>query len=439
MSIFTVKNLMSLHPFDQSQVIAGFDGLDRNISYMGVLDAPDSVQFVKKDEFVMSSGFIFSDKEELAIEIISELCKRESSGIGIKMFRYISSLPEKALQIANDNNFPVLFVPNKYSWYELITPFIQKSIMFEKEEALFSNIKLHDDLLERLSKSNTFYDVINQASEVLQMPIGLFNSNNMQLLLSPKNQEGKWIIDNDIFLDSINNLNSKVDSSGIHFSSSAVTPKTNILFSSLNVDLYTHIIFFNSPELDRVEEINNLIYSMVLVRNFVTLKSNAQQNFMDKLSALLKGALQKETLTIAEFINQANNLGVKPCENYYTIICRCVDSKGKTRDIVHPSNRALYYNLGFLNEKHGVIPHMNSNNEILLLVPFKGAIIDTLASIQQTRKFATKVKSLLNDSFKNTILTLAVSSIVPKSSGLASAFKADYYLPAIVQAFPKNF
>ena len=121
---YTLREMMRTGPFQELQVIAGKEGLDNPIRYVGVLEAPDSVDFVKEYEFVLTTGYVFSNQTERMMEMIRKLHEHGAAALGIKMFRYVQTIPEEAKKLADEYRFPIFFIPNKYSWHELILPMI---------------------------------------------------------------------------------------------------------------------------------------------------------------------------------------------------------------------------------------------------------------------------------------------------------------------------
>ena len=67
---YTLRDMLNTRAFQELQVIAGKDGLDNPVRYVGVLEAPDSVDFVKKHEFILTTGYVFSLQTDRMITMI---------------------------------------------------------------------------------------------------------------------------------------------------------------------------------------------------------------------------------------------------------------------------------------------------------------------------------------------------------------------------------
>ena len=415
----TVGKMMSISPFDEAQVIAGREGLSNQIEYMGVLDAPDSIQFVKQNEFVMSSGFIFSNNTSLAVEIISELCKRRAAGLGIKIFRYINSLSDEALRMANQNNLPILFIPNKYSWYELISPFMQQSIIFDQQESFFLNIKIYDRLVEKLSQSKSYYDALSQAASILGIPCALLDANDMSMLFYPQNFNHDFKLNKNVFIDiDKNDLNNNVDSREIYFSGHACTPQSNILFSPFEIDHYTHIVFFECTPQEDFRQLKHLIYAMMLVKNFLLLKYSEQQDLLHKISTMVEKSIIIQELTLSTFLEQANHSGIKMHSDYFTVVCSYKNHVSKSTDILKSlTNLSSFYKiLGDLYDNDDILSCFGTSGKLFFLIPLKKPLVNMLKIIQHTRKQVAQIKSTLSGCGQDFIFSFGIGNMTALSN-----------------------
>ncbi|MGL5513051.1 MAG: PucR family transcriptional regulator ligand-binding domain-containing protein, partial [Sporomusa sp.] len=60
--MITLKDL--LHNLDEIIVVAGREGLNKEISTVTVLDAPDSPKWLKGKELILSSAYMFRDDNQ---------------------------------------------------------------------------------------------------------------------------------------------------------------------------------------------------------------------------------------------------------------------------------------------------------------------------------------------------------------------------------------
>ncbi len=113
----TICDLLNIFP--GSVIVAGEKKINNKITIFGAIDAPDSTKWVKPNEFIVSSGYIFKGDILLQKKIIKELSEKKSAGLGIKMHRHLDNIDIKVIKYANEKEFPVLKLPYRTTIYEL--------------------------------------------------------------------------------------------------------------------------------------------------------------------------------------------------------------------------------------------------------------------------------------------------------------------------------
>lgn len=137
----TIRNIMDLNIVQERAILlAGSDGLDKIISFVTIMEAPDFYEWVSGGEFVLTSWYAFSQKPELQEYAFTEMAKRGIAGIGIKVNRYIDVVPESILKIANFYRIPVFSIRRETKFRELVLAIsaevnnYQTNILFEVDQ-----------------------------------------------------------------------------------------------------------------------------------------------------------------------------------------------------------------------------------------------------------------------------------------------------------------
>ncbi len=116
----TIREMLKSETFKDFQVIAGHGGLDKQIQGIAILDAPDGFNWTKGKELVISSGYIFQQHPKLLEDYIKTEQFKEISGMGIKVNRYLKTIPEHIISIFNGNNIPLINIPESPSWMDIM-------------------------------------------------------------------------------------------------------------------------------------------------------------------------------------------------------------------------------------------------------------------------------------------------------------------------------
>ncbi|MCR3955846.1 MAG: PucR family transcriptional regulator ligand-binding domain-containing protein [Gudongella sp.] len=115
-----IKEILNDKYFREYGVIAGEDGLDREVQAVALFDAPDGYLWFKGKEFVLTTGFLFTGKTDYFKDVIRFLHKNGSAGMGIKKDRYLHEVSEEVIALCNELSFPLINIPYDEAWIDVI-------------------------------------------------------------------------------------------------------------------------------------------------------------------------------------------------------------------------------------------------------------------------------------------------------------------------------
>jgi sugar diacid utilization regulator len=125
----TISEALSISPLDRCTVLAGRNGLTREINSVNSFDAPDVMSWLKAGDFVLTSGYVF-DNEFDFVSLIHDLANRNCSGLAIK----ISKLPQIMIKAADQLNFPIIVIPEDLSISDLLAPILRKVFVYQSQQ-----------------------------------------------------------------------------------------------------------------------------------------------------------------------------------------------------------------------------------------------------------------------------------------------------------------
>ena len=153
--------------------LAGEMGGNNVISGINIMDNPDTVPWLKKNEMILSTGYLFVSTD-ITSHIIRDLHEKGCSSLGIKMHRYIDRLPDEMLAQANELSFPIINIPFDCTMEEIVN--IVYHQMFEDEMSLTQRItNAYNNVLMSVMKSNRLDEMTASISAVVESPVFLTN------------------------------------------------------------------------------------------------------------------------------------------------------------------------------------------------------------------------------------------------------------------------
>ncbi|WP_258360774.1 PucR family transcriptional regulator [Moorella sulfitireducens] len=171
--VFTVADLLNLQVMSRATVIAGKGGLNRPVTSVTVLDAPDAIQWVRGQEFVVTTLYPFKDSQELQLFLIQELSRYRAAALGIKLRRFLEELPEAVLRVANEADLPVINIPYECAWIDIINPVLAE-IMNRQLLELRRSEEIHQALTQEVLRGGDLNSVASALGSLVNNPVTIY-------------------------------------------------------------------------------------------------------------------------------------------------------------------------------------------------------------------------------------------------------------------------
>ncbi len=152
---FPVRDLLEVGGGLRSRLLAGGDGLDRTITGLSIVEAPDVLDWVRPYSFVMTGGFPLRHLDagegisgESLERFVSQLDDLRVSGLGVQLGPHLTEVPAEVLAFADEIGFPILELPADIP-FDLLLGRLLAEVTREPEAAL-ERVDRLTPMLERL-------------------------------------------------------------------------------------------------------------------------------------------------------------------------------------------------------------------------------------------------------------------------------------------------
>lgn len=115
----TVREMLKADTFTDYKLVAGKEGIDKQIQGVAIQDAPDALNWTRGKEFVITAGYLFSQDKNLIYESFKHKGFKNISCLGIKT-RYIKGFPEDVMKKLDELKIPLVIIPERFSWMDII-------------------------------------------------------------------------------------------------------------------------------------------------------------------------------------------------------------------------------------------------------------------------------------------------------------------------------
>jgi purine catabolism regulator len=184
---FTCGDILLIPYFKDAVVLAGANGMQRTITRVNVMEVPDVIDWVRPGEFLITSGFPFRDQPDAISDIIPQLVERGVAALGIKTKRFIDKIPKRALELAEQLDFPIFELPSSTVFSDVVRDIMERVLVQEARELSLLQSRFQK-LSQQLLYGKGIEEFLQSLDVMLNNPIILLDDSD-HLLLSPQAEQ----------------------------------------------------------------------------------------------------------------------------------------------------------------------------------------------------------------------------------------------------------
>jgi PucR family transcriptional regulator, purine catabolism regulatory protein len=170
-----VRALVHLPSLRGTRVLAGRDGLDREVRRVNVMEVPDILPWVKPHELLLTTWFplqaVGGIRDEAALcKLVADLDDRGLAAIAIKLGRYIDEVPGAVLSVADRHGMPILRVPDGVAFDDVITDLFTE-LVDRQSGALTRADELHRALAAIVLEGGDLPQIADEVARLLDAAV----------------------------------------------------------------------------------------------------------------------------------------------------------------------------------------------------------------------------------------------------------------------------
>jgi PucR family transcriptional regulator, purine catabolism regulatory protein len=168
---------LKLPSLKQARVVAGMNGLGREIRWVHIVDLPDPLPWISSGDFLLTTGFAWPHDESALRMLIVEMAKRGLTGVALAVPHFFNKMPNAACKAAEELDFPLIEIPWEVPFNSVTEEILNSILAFHyklQEQSEFIHRELFRVALEAKSLQDIAYTLgklINK-SVMIQHPEG---------------------------------------------------------------------------------------------------------------------------------------------------------------------------------------------------------------------------------------------------------------------------
>ncbi|GAB7054583.1 MULTISPECIES: PucR family transcriptional regulator [unclassified Paenibacillus] len=169
-----LADLFQLPLYQNIRVLAGHEGLQRQVKSINMMDAPDIMDYLKPDELLLTTAYAIRDRPEELLRLVRHMAASQCAGLGIKTKRFLDQIPKSVLELADEIHFPIIELPLHPPLGELLQESLSY-IMEKRNEELRYALQMHREFSRLVMQGQGIPSVINALSPLVGGTVLLIN------------------------------------------------------------------------------------------------------------------------------------------------------------------------------------------------------------------------------------------------------------------------
>ena len=191
----TVRDALSLGGLRRGEVLAGAAGLDREITWVKVLESPETIDWLAPGELLLTVAFAIKDDRSAQASLVKDLARVGSSGLVIKPQRYLPEIPAEMLGQADEFGIPLIRIPEDVSYLEIMAPILERIINAQNAQ-LRRSIEIHRQFTHLAVTGEGVEAIVRTLGDLVESSVSLEDpafrllaSHNVPGMTDPHRQE----------------------------------------------------------------------------------------------------------------------------------------------------------------------------------------------------------------------------------------------------------
>jgi purine catabolism regulator len=163
----TIRAILDLEVMRRggARVVAGRDGLDRNVRWVHVTELPDIAHLLRGGELLLTTGMAISDQDEMQRCYVSELAGAGVSGVVIELGRNFESVPAALVRAAQKHKLPIIALERETRFVE-ITEIVHREIINHQYKVFSRAERVSHDLTALILNGAEAAQIVSRLAEI---------------------------------------------------------------------------------------------------------------------------------------------------------------------------------------------------------------------------------------------------------------------------------
>jgi purine catabolism regulator len=169
----TLREALTMaEPLRKARVVAGEQGLDNVVRSVNVMEVPDILDWVRPGELLVTTMYPLHDDAAEIETLVPRLAEKGLAGLAVTPLGYIDELPQCMIDAANKLGFPLIELPPRVSFIDIIQPLTTAILNLQANEILLSE-RILRQFIDLVLSGGSYSEIAQVIAQVVQCPVSI--------------------------------------------------------------------------------------------------------------------------------------------------------------------------------------------------------------------------------------------------------------------------
>ncbi len=188
--MLTVKEALELDVLHDVKVVAGGDGLDRQIRWCHIIDNPEIVRWIQGGELLLTTGYGWPEAEQSSRRTIRALNGKRLAAILFDPGPFLGQIPANVVDEAGRLALPVLAAPRKLRFAD-VTEAIGRELIRRQYEMIERADRYHRQITAAAVEARDLNDIARTVCGLTRRSVTIEDA-EFRLLARAECEEARW-------------------------------------------------------------------------------------------------------------------------------------------------------------------------------------------------------------------------------------------------------
>ncbi|MGE1062497.1 PucR family transcriptional regulator ligand-binding domain-containing protein [Megasphaera paucivorans] len=163
---FTVRKALQMDHMKDAELIGGSGGLDRIISCVDISETPDLYEWLRPNEFLITTGYSIRDNLESQMKLLRSLLQTQGAVLAVKFGRFIGSIPQELVDLSDEFDIPLISLSDNLPFIDITYPLMQCIVNNQARQLEYSE-KIYKMLTKVALETNNLESISSALESIL--------------------------------------------------------------------------------------------------------------------------------------------------------------------------------------------------------------------------------------------------------------------------------